>query len=124
MIILSNGYKLPETGDFGSIWFPAIEDNIQRLNDHNHDGTNSAKLPSSSIQNTTIAVIPGDFVDQGDTTWRALKTIPGSALYDEKIPVLRLDSDGDTVHARFERFSSTQIYVYVNTPDTFTLHFV
>ena len=41
MIVLSNGYKLPETGDFGDVWFPALEDNIQRINTHNHDGTDS-----------------------------------------------------------------------------------
>lgn len=122
MIVLSNGYKLPETGDFGSVWFPALEDNITRLNGHTHDGSNSEKLPSTSIQNSTITIATGDWVDQGNGYHRYTFTLPGSALYDEKIPILRLDSDGDTVYARFEKLSTTQGYVYVNTPDDYTLH--
>lgn len=46
---LSNGYFLPQNGDFGVTWFVDLERNIQRLNDHNHDGTNSSAIPSTAI---------------------------------------------------------------------------
>ena len=46
---LSNGYKLPENGDLGSSWFPDLAFDIQRLNDHSHNGIDSNKLTASSI---------------------------------------------------------------------------
>lgn len=123
MQILSNGYKLPETGDFGNVWFPALEDNIQRVNDHDHDGSNSERIPSTSVNNSTVAVASGDFADQGDGYWRATVSTPGGVNFDEKMPLTRLDSGGDTVYPRYEKVSSTSMYVYVNTPANMTVHF-
>ena len=44
MIILSYGFKKPELKDLGPVVFPALEDNWQQVNDHDHDGLNSAKI--------------------------------------------------------------------------------
>ena len=49
-ITLSNGYIKPEDGDTGAVWFDALEDNIQRVNDHNHDGSNSEIVQQGSRQ--------------------------------------------------------------------------
>jgi hypothetical protein len=46
---LSKGYILPQTGDKGDVFFPALEFDIQRLNDHNHNGVNSEKIPTTNI---------------------------------------------------------------------------
>lgn len=46
---LSFGYIKPVTGDRGSVFFPALEDNITQLNNHTHNGTNSANLSPSAI---------------------------------------------------------------------------
>lgn len=48
-IELSYGYKKPQTGDKGSTFFPELEANIQQLNDHAHNGSNSAQIPSTNI---------------------------------------------------------------------------
>jgi hypothetical protein len=44
MITLSYGFKKPELKDLGPVVFPALEDNWQQVNDHDHDGLNSAKI--------------------------------------------------------------------------------
>lgn len=49
MTTLTYGFKRPATGDQGSVWFPAMEDNITRLDAHDHDGTDSAQLTNSAI---------------------------------------------------------------------------
>lgn len=49
---LSFGFVRPQTGDRGSTFFPALEDNITQLNDHTHNGTNSANISPSAISVT------------------------------------------------------------------------
>src|SRR4051812_14800351 len=77
MQTLSKGFKKPESGDDGSVWFPAMEDNIQQLNDHTHDGANSQKLSATSaesyLQSPAMA-----WTDTGDGTgtFRSLVTMP------------------------------------------------
>lgn len=115
MQTLTYGYKKPETNDKGSIVFPALEGDIQQLNDHNHDGTNSALIPSSSLVIATQSVLHGAWVDQGGGTWRQQVTLlPG---YDfDKISLTVRNAHGDYMYPTVERVSNTQIYIYVNDP--------
>lgn len=69
MDVLSYGYKKPQDGDTGDVFFPAIEDNIQRVNDHTHDGVNSAFIASQSPSATINLFSPagtGAVVDQNN----------------------------------------------------------
>ena len=66
---LSNGYILPEDGDFGDTWFDDLEANIQRVNDHNHDGINSSNIPSTAITAVVVSVPAASFTgSNGDFT--------------------------------------------------------
>lgn len=65
---LSYGYKKPVAPDPASLWMPEHEDNVQQLNDHDHDGVNSAPVnglaidrESGSILAAGWAVVPGGF---------------------------------------------------------------
>lgn len=49
MQTLTYGFKKPQVTDQGSIVFPALESNWQQVNDHNHDGVNSALLSPNSV---------------------------------------------------------------------------
>lgn len=49
---LSFGFVRPTTGDRGSVFFPALEDNITQLNSHTHNGTDSANILPSAIVTT------------------------------------------------------------------------
>lgn len=49
MQTLTYGFKKPQVTDKGAIVFPALEANWQQVNDHNHDGVNSALISASNI---------------------------------------------------------------------------
>ena len=109
---LSNGYILPQTGDRGSVWFPALESNIQRLNDHNHDGNNSEKLSSSAFDSLTDQILPAAWVLQGNGLYRAAVTMPGSLQFDTKI--IKTRANGRSLYADIEKLTANSFYVYVN----------
>ena len=114
MQVLSNGYKLPETGDFGDSWFPALEDNIQRLNDHVHDGTDSNKLPATSVQGVAGSIIVANFSVQPNGEFRALVSVPVGGLFDEMSIAFRDPTTKEQMYVRYEKFSVTQFYVFIN----------
>lgn len=114
MIVLSNGYKLPEIGDFGDVWFPALEDNIQRVNDHTHDGNDSAKLPGTSIEAIVQTVNAGDFSASGDE-FVALVTLAGGAVeVDKKHVIFRDPATKEPIYMRYEKVTVTQINIFTN----------
>ena len=49
MQTLTYGFKKPQVTDKGPVVFPALEANWQQVNDHNHDGANSALISPNSI---------------------------------------------------------------------------
>lgn len=116
MLTLSFGYKKPQTGDTGSVVFPALEDNFQRLNDHNHEGSNSTRLSPAATLIATVSAPSGSWVATSGGTYRQLVTLPGALKFDEVQISARLSSNGDYVNPTIERFSNTQFYVYTNQP--------
>lgn len=83
MLTLSYGYKQPETGDKGSIWFPALEFDINRLNLHSHNGLDSVKLSSSSVVATVQIVSAAGWVSQGGGTYKQTVTCPAGITVDD-----------------------------------------
>lgn len=82
MLTLSYGYKKPETNDKGPIVFPALEDNIQQLNDHTHDGSDSAQIPSSSILPTVQTLLAADWVSLGGGNYHQQVNIQPGFTFD------------------------------------------
>lgn len=115
MIILSNGYKLPEDGDLGDVWFDALEDNIQRLNDHSHDGIDSEKLDASAVEAISTGISTGDFTLSG-TEYTYRLTLPSGLQVDTTSIEFRDATTRDPIHMRYEIFSVSQIDIYSNTP--------
>ncbi len=112
MVTLSYGYKKPASGDRGASFFTGMEDNIQRLNDHTHDGTNSAPLPAQSISGVPQSILAINWVANGPTGfYRQLVTVPIGFDFDEVHISMRL-STGEYVYPDIERVSDTQYYVY------------
>lgn len=110
MQTLSYGYKLAKNPDQGDLFFPAMEFNIQRLNDHNHDGSNSAPLASQqqgiSAGSWTAAPIGGGLYQQD-------VTMPANLSYDSCDIWFKL-STGEIVYPSVERLSSSSYRVYTN----------
>lgn len=123
MIILSKGFKLPQTGDFGDVWFPAMEDNIQQMNDHNHNGINSEKISSVALTGTKVTIASGDFVDQGNGYYRQTVLVPGGLDFDNFCITAKDPTTKDVVHLKMEKLTATSFYVYTNFVQDFELYY-
>lgn len=125
MQTLSYTYQKPETGDKGSVWFPAMENNIQKLNDHNHNGTNSALIPGANITRATSSIAAADWISDGGGNYHVVVTVPiaisGAATYNDvyyynitcKISTAGA-TYGDVIYPSLERESATTFTVRVN----------
>jgi len=115
MQTLSYGYEKPEAGDnAASGFFTGMEDNIQRLNDHNHDGTNSALLPAQNISATTQSIASGSWSAFGPTGhYRQLITTPAGFTFDgTNIGFRTSGSSGVYIYPTVERVTNTTFYIY------------
>lgn len=117
MQTLSYGYKLPEANDKGTILFTALEFNIQRVNDHDHDGSNSKKLSSSAVEGTPVTILAGNWVDLGNGNYRQSVSIPAAYDFDTVQLSFRLPS-GHYVFPTVEKIDDAQLWVYTNDNST------
>ena len=123
MIVLSKGYKKPETGDFGDIWFPALEDNITLSNSHAHNGVDGEKISGINLVSSTATVLAASFADQGDGYWRATVTVPSGGLVDNYALTVKDPTTKDPIFVKIEKLSSTQFYLYTNIVQNFEVYF-
>lgn len=110
MQTLSYGYKKPQNTDTGDVIFEALEEDIQQLNDHTHDGSNSAPLSS---QSASLASANWAAAPVGGGLYRQLVSMPASLTYDVAQIWFKLSS-GEVVYPSVEKVSSTSYYVYTN----------
>lgn len=110
MTTLSYGYLLPQNTDTGDEWFSALEFDIQRLNDHTHNGTNSAPIAKS-----TASLPSGSWIAApiGGGLYYQDYTFSNPFNYDSFLFDFRL-STGELVFPTVERLASNQIRVYTN----------
>ena len=114
MITLSFGVKKPQSGDGGAAFFPALEQNMQLLNDHVHDGLTSAAIPSTSIAMVSQSLSSIPWVSVGSGKYKKTVTIPGFKKYSNSFIVFR-DSDGDQIFLDVEKGNlDTQYLVFSN----------
>lgn len=123
---LTYGFVKPATGDKGSVFWPALEGNIQQTNDHAHNGTDSHLLSASASRAIVQTVSSASWgSDLGGGTYRQLVTLPvsitgGSGTFDDFSIQLRDSSTGEVIYGRIVKVSSTTYYIYVND-NTLTL---
>lgn len=108
MITLSKGFKKPQNPDTGDQWFPAMEANIQQLNDHTHDGSNSQFLAVA-----TQSALAANWVATTGGTFRQSITVPAGMSYDTCTVEVRR-STGERAYPTMERIDSTHFYLYTN----------
>jgi hypothetical protein len=118
MIVLSFGYKKPQSGDRGSIWFPAIEFDIERLNTHSHDGLNSAVLSTGSSFSVSQN-LPTVWTSDGLAQYKQSVTIPSPIKYDTCVIQFRKTDDKSILHLTAVRTSinTFDVYTYDSTLD-------
>lgn len=112
-LTLSKGFIKPQDGDPGSVWFDALETNVQKVNDHTHNGTDSQALTGAAIVAQTLNFALADWGSPTDGLYSQTKTIPGSLTYDNTVKEARL-SNGDVVNADMIKASATTITVRTN----------
>lgn len=114
MLTLSYGYKKPEASDKGPVVFPAMEDNIQRVNDHTHNGSNSSKLTTAAVEAVTQSLLLGSWVLVSDGIYKQTVTLPGGLDY-TKISIQFLHgTSGDRLWLGVNKVSATQYDVFIN----------
>lgn len=115
MITLSYGYKKPQNPDTGDIVFPDLEDNWQQVNDHTHDGVDSALL---AVQLQTISASGWTAIPAQPGTSSKLITVPTGFNYDECQIDFRL-ATGEMIYPSIARVSATQYTIYTNSVQAF-----
>lgn len=116
---LSKGYKKPSSPSYGDAFYPALEDNIQLMNDHNHDGSTG-----TIITKTSLSVSSGSWgSDLGGGTYRQLLTAPTGYTVDGSTMTVKRTT-GEVVYPTLEKVSSTTFYMYTNNNSiSYTIYF-
>ena len=117
---LSYGFEKPATGDKGSVFWPALEDNIQQLNDHTHNGTDSARLTSVGMQANVQSVTTAGWSSVGGGLYRQTVTLPaaltavGGVYNDYNIQIRNAAATERVLLLPIEKVSTTSFYVWIN----------
>jgi hypothetical protein len=115
---LSKGYRLPDTGDRGSSFYPDLENNIELSNSHTHNGTDGERINVKDLTVTSQTLASGSWsADLGGSTYRQLVTLPAGMTFNDMIPKFQVSGGGDdgiVIHPTVVKVSSTTYYAYVN----------
>lgn len=106
---LSYGFEKPSNPTYGDLFWPAMERNIQRMNDHTHNGTNSARIAATTAE--VLSAAWGS--DLGGGTYRQTITCPAGFTFDTCRIEVRRDT-GEVVYPKLVRVTSTTFYIYTN----------
>lgn len=115
MVTLTYGYKKPQTGDTGDKFFPAGEFNIQRINDHAHNGVDSAFLTVAGIAVTAASFIPTTGAQGAAGIYEQELTLPAGRLFDTTQIWFR-SSIGNTANLSIAKTAANKFKVYTNQP--------
>lgn len=111
-ITLSKGYKKPEIGD--REFYTDLEDNIDRINDHNHDGVNSQLLNIEDFVKKTSTVLAAAWgSDLGGSTYRQTITMPLPLEFDTSTIFVRT-STGSVIYPTILKTGTSAFSVTVN----------
>jgi hypothetical protein len=113
MLTLSHGVKKPEAGDKGSQFFPALEANMQLLNDHNHDGNNSSTIVSTSVTLISQNILAANWVLVQQGLYRQAINIPAGMNYAIKKLIFKEAVTGDEYMLSTDRIDSFNYWVYI-----------
>jgi hypothetical protein len=117
---LSHDYEKPSNPTYGDVFWPAMERNIQRMNDHTHDGDDGELI----AKDTGSAASGSWGSDLGGGSYRQIITLPNNRQFDSTEIQFRL-STGEVIYPTVEKISGTTFYVYTNdNSKTFTILYV
>lgn len=109
ILVLTYGYEQPTNSATGDVWFPAMERNISRMNEHTHDGEDGAQIAP------TLQDVQADSwgADLGGGSYRQLIQMPNNFVFDNtRIEVRR--STGEMVYPEIVKSTANKFYLYTN----------
>lgn len=121
METLSYGYKKPENGDTGDVILPSYQENVQKMNDHTHDGQNSARvqqtrqqLTAGSWQSFPVPLQP----------YYAELNMPDGMTFDNTVIIFTDFVNGSVVPLDVVKTGDTTFTVYSNNPTDYWILFL
>jgi hypothetical protein len=119
--LYTNGpYEKPAAGDQGNTVFDILEEYMERMAVHNHDGGDSKEISLNIAKDIDTFVIGVDLVwsSLGNGEYRATIPVPGATTFDASIRKLFYAPTATTVFKEFyptvEKIDNTSFYVYSN----------
>jgi hypothetical protein len=115
----THGLVKPATGDRGSLFWPALADAIQRLNDHTHNGSDAEYINASVITKTTNTLVAASWsaVSGQPGTYSQVETVPLGFTVDGSCPKFMVGSGSDAgaiLYLSTAKLTSTTYTVYIN----------
>ena len=116
---LSKGYKLPSTGE--RAFFDELEDNIELMNSHSHNGTDGELIQVKYLQKSTATILAADWTaTTGQSgTYEQTVNLPSGYLMDST-EIKFMDGSGHPLFLSVEKVDSTSYKVFIND-NTLTL---
>ncbi len=108
---LSYGYINPQNGDPGSTWFPALNSNITQLNDHAHNGVNSAQISGAYITSGSVSIPSGSWVADVTGRYKQDVTVPSGYNMTQYSITFYL-STGEIVHPSITQLTGTTFRIF------------
>lgn len=108
---LTYGYIQPQNGDKGSVWFPALNDNIQQLNDHAHNGVDSAPISAANVTSGTVTIPAAAWVLDVAGRYKQDVTTPAGYNMDSYSILFKL-STGEIITPSITRLSLTSFRIF------------
>jgi len=121
-LTLSHGFVKPQTGDRGVVWFPALEGNIQKLNDHTHDGSNSSLISITALNRSPLSqsLLLAGWSAVGDGSFTRTVTTPAAMasldinIFSPKFVINSGANAGKTVFLSYTRLTSATYTLVIN----------
>lgn len=120
MRTLTYGLKLPETADPGETWFGALEDNIEQLDAHTHNGTDSPAITGVvAVDLSTQSILAAAWVAEAGSTGLyyqdiTLPTVLSVQLQFDEVAMEFRTSAGAVIYPDVVKLSATSYRVKVN----------
>lgn len=124
MQVLSYGFKNPDNGDKGSVWFPALNFDIVQLNGHTHDGVTSPLINGSAIAAGVVSAPSGSWVLDVLGRYRQDVTVPVGFVVDGFMIQARISSTSAPVFPTIEKLTTTTFRIYtIDNTLSYTVNF-
>jgi hypothetical protein len=118
MQTLSYGYQIPGDGEKGPTVFPALNGNIQQINDHNHDGENSAPISAAAVGSKQIQIPAAQWASYPNAPvgfYRQVVAMAPGFAFDTKNVQIRTAA-GVYLYPTLEKIDNNSFFIYSTDP--------